>query len=602
VSASRTPSATGAERASLRDWIAVYGAILGAFTAILDIQITNSSLAGIQGALGASAEEGSWISTAYLMAEIIVIPMTGWLGSLFGLRRYLAANTLLFIGFSVACALSNALNEMILCRAGQGFTGGVLIPTAVTIVRGRLPRSQQPIGIALFGFTATFAPAIGPTLGGWLTDTFSWRALFYINVLIGPAAVTMQLIGLEKAAARWGALREGDWLGIGLMALGLPSLTFVLEEGQREGWFESNLITGASVLSALAMVGFVARQLTAERPLINLRLLAIPSVGGSCFLMTVLGAVSFGSIYIIPLYCAQILGYNAQQIGYVVMWSGLPQLALFPAMPFFLKRFDARVLVATGTLLFIASCWINVGLTHDVGADQLILPQLLRAIGQPLFTIPLSQISTAGLSPRNTADASALTNMMRNLGGSIGIATLATVLDRREQVHFARLSETITQNALRTHERLSALAAGYQAHVADAGVAKMQAVSTLASQVRREAYVMAYADGFWIVAVGLALSLAAVAALGRPRGAAASLEAHSGGLRPYGRIPPRGFRAVAGRAAAAASGIRPSQPTPRRRERPRPDLSRQRRAAADVEPWRAGIQVALSRNRVDDQL
>ena len=521
-----TDGARAASRATWRDWVAVYGAILGAFTAILDIQITNSSLASIQGALGASAEEGSWISTAYLMAEIIVIPLTGWLGSLIGLRRYLVTNTILFVGFSVACALSGSLHEMILFRAGQGFTGGVLIPTAISIVRGRLPKSQQAAGIALFGFTATFAPAIGPTVGGWLSDNFSWRYLFYINLLVGPVAAAMQFISLDKTVPRWSELRDGDWIGIGLMILGLPSLTFVLEEGQRKGWFDSGLIVWASTLSCAAIVAFIIRQLTADRPLINLRLLANPAVGGASFLMMVLGAVSFGSIYIIPLYCAQILGYNSQQIGYVVMWSGLPQLMLFPAMPFLLKRIDPRLLVAVGTLLFIASCWINVGLTHDVGVDQLILPQLLRAVGQPLFTIPLSQISTAGLSPRNTADASALTNMMRNLGGSIGIATLATIIDRREQFHFSILSEAMTHNALRTQERIATLAAGFQAHVGDAGLAKMQAVATLAMQVRREATVMAYADGFWIVAVGLAASLGAIALLRKPKTSTGPVEVH----------------------------------------------------------------------------
>ncbi len=197
-----------AERASLRDWMAVMAAILGAFTAILDIQITNSSLSNIEGALGASSDEGSWISTAYLMAEIIVIPLTGWLVSVIGLRRYLAVNTSLFVLFSVACALSTSLSEMILFRAGQGFTGGVLIPTAIVIVRTRLPPSQQATGIAIFGLTATFAPAIGPTVGGWLTENFSWQYIFYINLLFGPIAVILQLTALDRCAqqvARAGA-------------------------------------------------------------------------------------------------------------------------------------------------------------------------------------------------------------------------------------------------------------------------------------------------------------------------------------------------------------------------------------------------------------
>ena len=193
-------------KASRRDWLAVFGAILGAFTAILDIQITNASLADIQGALGASTEEGSWISTAYLMAEIIVIPLTGWLSSVIGLRRYLAVNTMLFTGFSLACALSTSLSQMILFRAGQGFTGGVLIPTAIVIVRTRLPKSQQPVGIALFGLTATFAPAIGPTVGGWLTDNLSWHYIFYLNLIFGPIAAAIQLGAFDTAPARWAEL------------------------------------------------------------------------------------------------------------------------------------------------------------------------------------------------------------------------------------------------------------------------------------------------------------------------------------------------------------------------------------------------------------
>ncbi len=521
-----TPASAVQEKASARDWLALTAAIVGAFTAILDIQITNASLSDIQGSLGASAEEGSWISTAYLMAEIIVIPLTGWLGSIFGLRRYLSVNTALFIAFSLACALSTNLTQMILFRAGQGFTGGILIPTAITIVRTRLPRAQQPVGIALFGLTATFAPAIGPTVGGWLTDNLSWHYIFYLNLVPGPLALALQLYALDRAPVRLADLAGGDWLGIGLMATGLPALTFVLEEGQRKDWFGSPAIVEASWLAALGIAGFVARELTAATPFINLRVLRHRSVGGACLLMTVLGAVSYGSIYVIPVYCAEIQGYNAEQIGTVVMWSGLPQLVLFPLMPVLLKRFDPRLLVVAGTLLFAASCFINVDLTHDVGMDQLILPQLLRAAGQPLFTVPLSQMSTAGLAPRDTADASALSNMMRNLGGSVGIAMLSTVIDRREHVHFSVLAEAMTRNAALTQQRLAGMIAAVRAHVPDLAAARGQALGLVAAQVRREASVMAYADAFWIIGVGLLLSLAAIGLLRKPQRAAAPAGAH----------------------------------------------------------------------------
>jgi DHA2 family multidrug resistance protein len=515
-----------AKKASLREWLAVVAAILGAFTAILDIQITNSSLSDIEGAIGASSDEGSWISTAYLMAEIIVIPLTGWLGSIFGLRRYLAFNTALFIGFSICCALSTSLTQLILFRAGQGFTGGVLIPTAITIVRTKLPKSQQAVGIALFGLTATFAPAIGPTVGGWLTDNLSWHYIFYLNLVPGPIAFALQLYALDRTPMRLRDLAQGDWLGIGLMAVGLPALTVVLEEGQRKDWFGSPFIIQMTWLAILGIVGFIVRELMAARPFINLRVLKNRSVGGGCLLMTVLGAVSFGSIYVIPVYCAQIQGYNAEQIGYVVMWSGLPQLFLFPAMPFLMKRVDPRLLVIAGTLLFAASCFVNVALSHDVGMDQLILPQLLRAAGQPLFTIPLSQMSTAGLGPRDTADASALSNMMRNLGGSIGIAMLSTMIDRREHFHFSVLAEAMTQNAAITQSRLHDLTAAMSAHVGSLVIAHNQALAAIATQARREAYIMAYSDAFWIIAVGLMLSLAFIALLKKPARAAGPIEAH----------------------------------------------------------------------------
>ena len=513
-------------KASIADWLATIGGILGAFTAILDIQITNSSLANIEGGIGASADQGSWISTAYLMAEIIVIPLTGWLGnSVFGLRRYLSVNTVLFVGFSLACAMSTSLPQLILFRAGQGFTGGVLIPTAITILRTRLPKHQQPIGITIFGLTATFAPAIGPTVGGWLTENLSWHYIFYLNLIPGPLAAALQLYALPKQATKWEEFAKGDWFGVVAMAVGLSSLTFVLEEGQRKDWFESDLIREAGFAAVVGIVLFIARELTAERPFINLRVLKNRTIGASTTLMVVLGAVSLGSTYVIPLYCAQIQGYNAQQIGWVVMWSGIPQLFVFPLMPVLMRRVDPRLLVAAGTLLFAWSCFINVNLTHDVGMNELILPQLLRAAGQPLFSIPLSQLSTAGLPPRDTADASALSNMMRNLGGSIGIASLSTIIERREHMHFSVIAEAMTANATRTQERLHAMIAGFGGAL-DPALARARALATLAAQVRREATVIAYADAFWLVGVGLMISLAAILLLKRPVAARGPVEAH----------------------------------------------------------------------------
>jgi MFS transporter, DHA2 family, multidrug resistance protein len=251
---------------SRRDWIAIFGAILGAFMAVLDIQITNASLKYIQGGLAASLDEGTWISTAYLIAEIITIPLSPWLSEIFSTKRYLLVNCALFLLFSMLCGLSTSLPEMIVFRAGQGFTGGVFIPTAMTIVLNCLPKSKQPIGLAMFGVTATFAPAIGPTLGGWLTDTFSWRWIFYINLLPGLVMMSAVWYGLEGEAMKLDRLRRGDWVGIIFMATGLGSLITVLEEGERKEWFGDPMIQHLSILAAIFIPAFIAIELWHKEP------------------------------------------------------------------------------------------------------------------------------------------------------------------------------------------------------------------------------------------------------------------------------------------------------------------------------------------------
>ncbi len=502
-------------RASSRDWAAVLSAILAAFMAILDIQVTNASLANIEGSIGASTSEGSWISTAYLIAEIVTIPLTGWLGQVVGLKRYLVANSVLFLVFSVCCALSTSLDALILSRCGQGFTGGVLIPTAVTVLRTRLPRAQQPIGISMFGLTATVAPALGPTLGGWLTDNLSWHYIFYVNLVPGFVVLVLFARALDGTPSRWQELRSGDWPGIALMMAGLSSLTIVLEEGQRETWFGSDLIRVLTALAVVGIGGFVARELACRRPLINLRLLGNRSVGGACLLMTIFGAVSLGSVYIIPLYCADVQGYDPEQIGTVVMWSGLPQLLLFPMMPFLMRRIDPRILVASGTLLFAYSCWMNTALTADVGMHELIVPQILRAIGQPLFAVPLSQLATVGLPPRDTADASALSSMMRNLGGSLCIAMVSTIVERREHFHFSVIAERMTANNLLVQSRVEMLTEARRATMGPV-LAQRHALASLAASVRRQATIMSYADAFALIGVILVLCLAALALLKKP--------------------------------------------------------------------------------------
>lgn len=504
---SATATAAPARSASLRDWIAFLGGALGAFMAVLDIQITNSSLADIQGSLGASLEEGSWISTGYLIAEIIVIPLTGWLGGVFGLKRYMIANAGLFLVFSVLCGLATSLPEMILFRVGQGFTGGVLIPTAFTILLLRIPMHQRAAAGAIFGLTVTFAPAIGPTIGGWLTDTYSWHLIFYINLLPGAALIAMIAYGLDPAPLRLDRLRGADWAGIACMALGLGCLEYTLEEGQRKDWFGDDRIVAAACVSAVALCGFFYVELYGRRrrgrePFIDLRLFENRALATASLVNAVSGLALYGSVFILPLYLSRVQGYNALQIGEVQMWMGLPQLFVLPFLPLALKHFDGRVVVGFGLSLFAASCVMNAYMTPDTGIDQLKYSQLVRALGQPFILAPLSQMATVGIAPAQAGGASALFNMTRNLGGSIGIALLGTAVEAREHFHFSVLAERLTRNSPHVADRLAALAH----RLGD----EQRALAALANQVRRQALVMAYADGFMLMGWGLLLVLLAV--------------------------------------------------------------------------------------------
>lgn len=496
---------------SLKTWIGVMGAMLGAFMAVLDIQITNSSLQEIQAALGATLEEGSWISTAYLIAEIVVIPISGWLARVFSIRRYLLVNVALFICFSIACAQSSSLGMMIIFRACQGFTGGVLIPLALTIVLTFLPKSKQPVGMALFAMTATFAPSVGPTIGGWLTDNIGWEYNFYLNIVPGLIMLAAIAYAIPAKPMQLSLLREGDWWGILSMAIGLGSLEIFLEEGNRKDWFGSDFITRCAIFAVIFIAIFLWIELTRRQPFINLRLLLRRNFGIGSVAGLALGLGLYGSIYVLPLYLAQIQDYTAMQIGEVIMWSGLPQLFLIPLVPKLMQRFDVRFIAVVGFSIFAVSCFMNSNMTSQTDITQLRWSQLVRALGQPLMIVPLTTIATGNIEPEQAGSASGLFNMMRNLGGSIGIATLSTLLSQREQFHSHRVGEAISLYDPQTQQRLEQLIQTFISRGSDAVTAREQAIAAIDSIVRREAYTMAYNDCFYFM--GFALLLCGLALL-----------------------------------------------------------------------------------------
>ncbi|MEY9591739.1 DHA2 family multidrug resistance protein [Bradyrhizobium yuanmingense] len=511
------PVASAAPAVSTKTWIAVIGATLGAFMAVLNIQIVNASLADIQGAIGAGIDDGGWISTSYLIAEIVVIPLSGWLAQVFSIRIYLLTNAILFLVLSAACALAQDLSQMIVLRAIQGFTGGVLIPMAFTLIIMLLPRAKQPVGLALFALSATFAPAIGPTIGGYLTENFGWQYIFYVNLVPGAIMVGMLWYALEPKPMKLALLREGDWAGIITMAIGLSALQTVLEEGNKDDWFGSPFILKLSIIAAVALTAFLIIELTVKKPLLNLRLLVRRNFGFGMLANFLLGIALYGSVFILPQYLARIQGYNAEQIGMVLAWTGLPQLVLIPLVPRLMQKFDARIIIGVGFVLFAASNFMNINMTNDYAADQLLWPNIVRAIGQALVMAPLSAVATAGIEAENAGSASGLFNMMRNLGGAVGIALLQTVLSKREQYHSNVLMQSVSVFEEATRTRLEQLTQYFVNHgVIDRADAAHRAYVAIGHTVQKQAYIFAFSDTFYLLGMALIVALIAVFFLKRP--------------------------------------------------------------------------------------
>ena len=509
-------------KTDLKTWMAVCGSIIGAFIAVLNIQITNASLPNIQGAIGAGIDDGGWISTAYLVAEIVVIPLTGFLTPVFSLRRYLLGNTIMFLVMSVACAYAQNLNQMIVLRALQGFFGGVLIPLAFTITLTMLPRSKQPIGLALFAISATFAPAIGPTIGGYLTETYGWQYIFYVNLIPGAIMLATLWPSLRPAPMHLGLLRQGDWPGIATLAIGLASLQTVLEEGNKDDWFGSPFILRLSIVAALSLALFFWIELTSPNPLLNLRLLMRRNFGLGSLANVILGTALYGSVYLLPVYLSQMQGYNSEQVGMVLAWTGLPQLVLIPCVPFLMRHIDARLLVAVGFGLFALSCFLNLGISPDYAGDQLFVPNLVRAVGQALVLTPLSALATGGIERHNAGSASAMFNMMRNLGGSVGIAVLETFVAKREQFHSSIITAHVSLLDAATRQRIASLQAHFLAgDMSDPGTAWHDAVVQIGRTIRAESYLLAYSDAFYLMGTALLLALVTSLAMRRSSGGGA---------------------------------------------------------------------------------
>jgi MFS transporter, DHA2 family, multidrug resistance protein len=495
------------EKADTAAWLAVAAGTIGALMATLDTSIVNAALPTIQGEIGASGTEGTWISTAYLVAEIIMIPLAGWLQKIFGLRTFLLSVTILFTIFSMMCGVSNNLGQMVIGRIGQGFTGGAMIPMALTIVATRLPPRQRSVGIALFGMTTVMGPVLGPVTGGWLTEHVSWHYIYFLNVPVGLGLLGLLMVGLKSDRIRWAMFAEADVLGILGLALGLGGLTVVLEEGQRELWFESQFICALSLVSLFGLLLLVAGQLFSRKPVIQLRILFQRAFGGVFLMTLVVGGAQYGLLYLIPQFLAAVPGYNAEQSGVVAAISGVPVLAMLPFFPLLVRRIDLRVAIAFGFLFYGVSCMFDAHLTSQTAEPEFFWPQVLRGFAQFFSLMYLNQAATVSVSHDLAEDAAGLFSAARNLGGSIGLAVIGTLQDQRTSFHAERLTESISANSI----------LGQQA-------AAKEGVVQISQQLLGQATVMTFSDLFWLFGMALFLMIPLASLLKPlPKGASTSL-------------------------------------------------------------------------------
>jgi len=500
---------------------------VGMFIALLDIQIVSASLRDIGGGLSAGADETVWVQTSYLIAEIIVIPLSGWLSRVMSTRWLFCASAAGFTVASLLCGSAWDIHSMIAFRALQGFLGGSMIPmvftTAFVFFNGR----QRVVAAATIGAIASLAPTLGPTVGGWITDNASWHWLFYVNLV--PGILVMVAVPLLVRIDRpdWTLLRSGDYPGMILMALALGCLEYTLEEGPRLDWLGDATIRTTAWTAALAGVLFVWRSLSYAHPVVDLRALKDRNFALGCYFSFMTGVGIFATIYLTPVFLGRVRGFSALQIGLAVFSTGVFQILSIPVYSFFANKVDLRWLMMFGLGCFALSMWEFSPITHDWGAAQLLLPQALRGIGQQFAVPPAVTLTLGGLAPERLRFASGLFNLMRNLGGAIGIAACATLLNDRTNLHFARLAEQLTPRNEAMDSLLASDAGALAAVAGDAASGAAAALEKLWQLTFREALTLSFADAFLAIMACFVITTALVPLMRRiapPK--AAAPEAH----------------------------------------------------------------------------
>ncbi len=505
VSAPRTVAAANDDPYRHRYLIAI-AVTLAAVLELIDTSIVNVAIPHMMGTLGATLDEIAWVSTSYIIANVIVIPMSSWLSSYFGRRRYLTGSILIFVAASFFCGAATSLWGLVFWRVIQGLGGGALLSTAQTTLFESFPPHERGIGQSIFGVGVMVGPTLGPTLGGYIVDAYAWPWIFYINVPLGLFAAYLVWTYVRNASHQVRATSI-DVLGIVLLATAVGALQWMLERGERLDWFESPFIITLALVSLTSAILLVWRELSIDEPIIDFRILKSRQLAPGVLFAAFLGLALYGSVFVLPVFLQSLHGYTASQTGMVILPGALASAFTMAIVGRNASRVDARPFIVVGAFLFLASMYMLSRLTLDAGQDQLFWPLILRGVGLGCVFVPLTNATVAGLPMRQIGQGTGMFNLMRQLGGSLGIASMATLLARLTRVEKATLTDHVGAGDANTVERMTALTRGMMSAGTDLAVAKQQALLVLDRQISAQASVLAFSRLYLVSGVLLVSAL-----------------------------------------------------------------------------------------------
>jgi DHA2 family multidrug resistance protein len=511
--ASSTLDQANAERPAINPWIIALAVTLATFMEVLDTSIANVALPHIAGSLSAGQDESTWVLTSYLVSNAIVLPLSGWLSSIVGRKNFYMGCVALFTVSSFLCGLAPSLPILIICRILQGAGGGGLQPSEQAILADTFAPAKRGMAFAVYGMAVVTAPAIGPTLGGWITDNFSWRWIFFINIPVGIISLllTSRLIQ-DPPYFKRRKLSEThiDYIGLGFVALGLGALQVVLDKGQREDWFESHFIVILSIVCVLSLVFVVIWEWKHDDPIIDLHLFRDRTFGVSNLLMFMLGFALLGSTLLLPLFSQTLLGYSARQAGLALMPGGFAIILLLPLVGFLLSKYTPRWLLLFGLVVLSFSLFHMTGFDLSIDFRTVAMARVLQAVGMAFLFVPINTAAYAFLPRDKNNAASGLMNLARNIGGSVGISVVTTMLDRRSQLHLTNLSSRLNAANPALQGMIRGATQAMRAHGSSAAFANQQAYALIQGTVQRQATMLAYIDCFWFLGVAILIMIPAV--------------------------------------------------------------------------------------------